>query len=181
MCVQYGRRLWALRKAASLTQSRLGELAGVARVHISRLECDVPSRSTAATRRNLARAYGVPAHVLDSYLEGELELREVVAHWSAPRVPTVSNQTCACSGRRPVENVGLRTRARCSQCGGWTWRRVDEPDARTRLALDEDEINGEADLDLRIETRFRRERIEGGAHIPLGECNGDAIYHQGGE
>ncbi len=59
--------------------------------------------------------------------------------------------------------------------------RSDGPDARIRALLDASEIDGACELELRIETRFRRERIEGGAHIPLGECNGDAIYHPRGE
>ena len=83
--------------------------------------------------------------------------------------------------RRPDEDVGLRCRFRCPQCGARGWRRFDEPDSKIRAFLDADEIEHDAEIDLEIETRFRLERIEGGAHISLGECNGDAIYHPRGE
>ena len=181
MSVQYGERLAALRKAAALTQHAVAELAGLRRVHLSRLETGVLQCGTAATRRSLAKAYGVPFGVFHGYLEGEIALGEVVALRTAK--PPVVNRPY---GRphiehRSTEEVGLRSRVRCPECGAWTFRRVGEPDSRTRLAIDADEIDGTSDLDLRIEERFRRERIEGGAHLPLGECNEDAIYLEGDE
>jgi transcriptional regulator with XRE-family HTH domain len=73
------RRLRALRLEVGLTQARLAEVAGLPRPDVARLESGALKCSLAATRRKLARAYGVSLDLFDSYLEGERSLAEVVA------------------------------------------------------------------------------------------------------
>lgn len=64
-----------------------------------------------------------------------------------------------------------------SERGVWARPRPDEAEVTPAFVLDAQEINRAADLELQIETRFRRERIEGGAHLSLGECDGEPLLH----
>jgi len=82
--------------------------------------------------------------------------------------------------RRPDEDRGVRCRYQCVVCRAAGWRRFDAPEMSVRSYFDAS-ANDASDLDLRIEERFLRERIEGGLYVPLGTCNGIAIYHPRGE
>lgn len=76
-----GEKVRALRKALGLTQMQLAERSGGAVVQgeIAKVESGRNKLSTYELRSNLAQALGLSLESLRAYLDGEIELRAVVA------------------------------------------------------------------------------------------------------
>ena len=82
--------------------------------------------------------------------------------------------------RRPDEDADVICRFRCADCDAPAWRRFNAPDARILPFPDREKPDEPTSSDIRIESRLLEDRIRGGAYIPLGECNGKALYHPRG-
>lgn len=68
-----------LRRALGLTQAEVGTAVGVKRLKVLAIEKGRDKCQEHRLRMNLAQVFGVPVVVLDSYLDGELSLADVLA------------------------------------------------------------------------------------------------------
>ena len=81
-----GERLGQLRRRAGLTKSALATKARLDPTTVYRLEAGLHKGTSVRVRRGLAHALGIPKPKLSAYLDGYLDLDEVIPDYEFSRV-----------------------------------------------------------------------------------------------